>query len=316
MEGADMSEQKQILHCTDTLKPLDVLQQRTIITGTLQCKTGLRIGSAKDSSGVRSDLPVLRDANQLPYIPGSSFKGVLRSTVEALVRATHLDPQRTWKVNEAPPSLWCCNPLEDAAGKEKEEVRGFDEACLSRRWRKKLLAYGPHRDPRNPEELKLEVVLSHSCTVCQIFGNCEMASRAFIADMALSNSDGLPHPVEQRDGVAIDRDLLTARAKAKFDFEVVPAGARFDFEIILDNATRLHHGLIVAGLSAISEGHARIGGFGSRGLGRVAIVNTACTQQTAKDILTGIKARPLEWKDVEEMGQKALQQQMKESCHA
>ncbi len=64
------------------------LQKYVTISGTLTCKSGLRVGGSKDDIEIGGmDNPVIRDPlNKQPYIPGSSLKGVLRSGVEMLLR--------------------------------------------------------------------------------------------------------------------------------------------------------------------------------------------------------------------------------------
>jgi CRISPR-associated protein Csm3 len=54
------------------------------ITGTLICKTGLRIGGSKDEISIgEMDNPIIRHPiTRQPYIPGSSIKGKLRSLCE------------------------------------------------------------------------------------------------------------------------------------------------------------------------------------------------------------------------------------------
>ncbi len=54
------------------------------LTGTLVCRTGLRIGGSKEDIEIGGmDNPILRDPlSKLPYIPGSSLKGKLRSALE------------------------------------------------------------------------------------------------------------------------------------------------------------------------------------------------------------------------------------------
>src|SRR6266404_3940519 len=47
---------------------------KLILAGELHCETGLHIGGA--------DNPVVKDAFGLPYIPGSSLRGKLRSLLE------------------------------------------------------------------------------------------------------------------------------------------------------------------------------------------------------------------------------------------
>jgi CRISPR-associated protein Csm3 len=54
------------------------------IQGTLTCKSGLRIGGSKEEMEIGGmDNPVIRHPlTKLPYIPGSSLKGKLRSLLE------------------------------------------------------------------------------------------------------------------------------------------------------------------------------------------------------------------------------------------
>jgi CRISPR-associated protein Csm3 len=54
------------------------------ITGTLTCKSGLRIGGSKEDVGIgEMDNPIIRHPlTKHPYIPGSSLKGKLRSLSE------------------------------------------------------------------------------------------------------------------------------------------------------------------------------------------------------------------------------------------
>lgn len=60
------------------------LKKYITITGTLTCKSGLRVGGSKDVVEIGGmDNPVIRHPlTKLPYIPGSSLKGKLRSLLE------------------------------------------------------------------------------------------------------------------------------------------------------------------------------------------------------------------------------------------
>ena len=55
-----------------------------VINGIILCKTGLHIGGSGDNIDIGgSDNPVIRDSvTGLPYIPGSSIKGKLRTLIE------------------------------------------------------------------------------------------------------------------------------------------------------------------------------------------------------------------------------------------
>lgn len=60
------------------------LKKYVVISGKLRCKTGLRIGGTKEELEIGGmDNPIIRDpVDKLPYVPGSSLKGKLRSLLE------------------------------------------------------------------------------------------------------------------------------------------------------------------------------------------------------------------------------------------
>src|SRR5438093_2804863 len=56
---------------------------KLLLEGELHCETGLHVGAGKGSLEIgSSDNPVIKDAFGLPYIPGSSLRGRLRSLLE------------------------------------------------------------------------------------------------------------------------------------------------------------------------------------------------------------------------------------------
>src|SRR4029078_5539526 len=56
---------------------------KLILAGEVHCETGLHIGAGKGSLEIGgADNPVVKDAFGLPYIPGSSLRGKLRSLLE------------------------------------------------------------------------------------------------------------------------------------------------------------------------------------------------------------------------------------------
>ena len=57
--------------------------QRYLFQADLTLKTGLHIGGGRATFSP-SDSPVIRTPDGKPFIPGSSFKGAFRSTVEKL----------------------------------------------------------------------------------------------------------------------------------------------------------------------------------------------------------------------------------------
>ena len=56
---------------------------KLILEGEISCHTGLHIGAGKGSLEIGgADNPVVKDAFGIPYIPGSSLRGRLRSLLE------------------------------------------------------------------------------------------------------------------------------------------------------------------------------------------------------------------------------------------
>ena len=69
------------------------LTSYSTVTGTILCESGLRIGGSKDSLEIgTTDNPIIRHpVSSLPYIPGSSLKGKMRSLLE--IKAGSINPK-------------------------------------------------------------------------------------------------------------------------------------------------------------------------------------------------------------------------------
>ena len=210
-------------------------QSRLNLEGTVETLTAIRIGAGRSTSPISSDLPVVRDAANHPYIPGSSFKGVLRSYVESVLRSI------------ANHRHIVCNPTNN------------DEQCITREEMK------PLREKRNDQ-----LILEKTCWACQLFGSLWYASKLQIRDLHVQ-PDSWFDQYQQRDGVAIDRDTETASDGKLYDYEVVPAGVVFNFQAIVDNAEDWQLGMLYLGLSAFEKGELTIGGGSSRGLGVIEL---------------------------------------------
>ena len=213
----------------------DKFQSRLNLKGKVETLTAIRIGAGRSTSPISSDLPVVRDAANRPYIPGSSFKGVLRSYVESLMRSL-TDYKHV-----------VCNPTDG------------NEQCITREDMESL------RKKRDDQE-----ILNQTCWVCQLFGSPWYASKLQIRDLHVKPELWF-NQYQQRDGVAIDRDTETASTGKLYDYEVVPAGILFDFQAIVDNAKEWQLGMLYVGLSAFEKGELTIGGGSSRGLGVIKL---------------------------------------------
>jgi CRISPR-associated RAMP protein (TIGR02581 family) len=187
---------------------------------------------------------------QLPFIPGSSFKGALRSTIEKLVPS--LPPEA---------DLSSCGLIEPFDDEEKQQ--SGKPLCPTVRQRD--ITQARRERPGEVEKIRAQV-LEELCNTCQLFGSPFAAARVNISDLYMSSKDwnGV---IQIRDGVAIDRDSEKAKDRLKYDFEVVPASATFDLNITLENATNEDLQLLCMGLSEFVHGFGFIGGKRSRGLG-------------------------------------------------
>ncbi len=236
----------------------DALVERLCLRGSLVTRTGLRVGSGGSGESDAVDLPVLRDALRYPMIPGSSIKGVLRSTVESLLRGANRDRAT---------HVWACDPLLERTDRER--------AC------------GYHKSGEKPS-----ADTSGYCAACRLFGSRRVASHVRFTDALIPKENRSGRiPVETRDGVAIDRDLRVAYGVAKYDFEVVSPGTQFDLEVFIENPEEWLMGLLIVGFEQIAEGFSALGGFTSRGLGRVEIAWSEMGRVNATDLLAG---KPME----------------------
>ena len=218
----------------------DTLHNRLQISGKIIFNAGFHVGARSGGfDPLACDNPVLRDHAGLPYIPGSSIRGVFRSRVESILRAIGGDAIR------------CCDPLADPC-LNGDKIRTLREAAAE---------HGSERD-----SFMADAVYDASCGICRVFGNSFLASRVAFRDSQLDPDTASLHS-EVRDGVAIDRDSETASKSKKFDFEVVNRDAEFPFAVSADNLDDIAYGLLCLGLREFVDGHCCLGGLKSRGLG-------------------------------------------------
>lgn len=248
----------------------DTFQSRLTVEGYLVTESALRVGTGRVSALTGSELPVIRDARGHPFIPGSSFKGALRSYLESLVRG--MAPQSVNLKHLA------CDPTsddEDGLCLDAKEMRALKEK------------YG------DDDAGLAQAVAERLCLVCRTFGSSWLASPVRVCDLPVVADEWFDQ-FQVRDGVAIDRDKGTAADGQLYNYEVVPAGTRFELHITAENLTDWQRGLMWLGLRALKRGDVALGGFTSRGLGwvrlddpRVRLVEGA---QALIDLIGGAEA--------------------------
>ena len=228
------------------------LRNRYLFKGRLVMRTAFHIGGGKGTLS-SSQSPVVLTPEELPFIPGSSFKGALRSIVEKLVPTL---PEKA--------GLFSCGLVELSDEEQLKERLDTEQICSTTR--PKYYTNKRRNNPSKDKEINQEAI-DKLCHTCLLFGSPYTASRININDLYIFQEDEWKGIVELRDGVAIDRDSEKAIDGRKYDFEVVPASAAFDLEITLENVTIQDLQLISLGLSEYVSGLGVIGGKRSRGLG-------------------------------------------------
>lgn len=222
---------------------LKTLKEKIVIRGTLEPLTPLHIGWQRSFDPASSDAPVIKDPRGNPFIPGSSFKGIVRSFVEGFLDGAVEDSKKDLKP---------CFITDDNPCIKKEDLEQYD-----------------HFD--DAKERKMTHILKQACPVCRIFGGAYMGSKLKIKDMRVKQEEWHEAFLRIRDGIIIDRESRTTKDKGKYDFETVSPDVAFDMEIIGDNLEEHEKGLLFIAFDLISQGYGSLGGNVSRGTGRIKI---------------------------------------------
>lgn len=235
------------------MKTFETFRNRLEIIGTLTTVTALRIGAGRSSEPIGSDLPVIKDALGRPLIPGSSFKGALRSRLESFLRGIWgSDPKLV--ANPANEDEWSIPS--SRLNQIKEELNNE-------------LKTEPNKYQPKDEELTRRII-NETDLISSLFGSPWFASKFQVRDLTVSKENWFGQ-YQERDGVAIDRDTETAADKKLYDFQVVPAGTPFEFRAVVENAENWELGLLTIGLHQFENQQIPLGGGRSRGLGVVEL---------------------------------------------
>ncbi len=212
--------------------------RKYVFTGKLELNSAMHIGGEKINLR-GTDSPVVLTPEGNPFIPGSSFKGVFRSTVEKLVGAI--------------PNQTTCF-LSEGGNCPTADQDNFNNRRRNKNW----------------SEAKLAKILdAELCDTCKLFGSPFSASKIFFGDLYV---DEWAEATQVRHGVAIDRDSERARDQLLYDYEVVPVGSTFKMEIVLEKPSDIDLSLACVGLNEFASGMAGIGGMRSRGLGICQVI--------------------------------------------
>lgn len=208
------------------------LVNRFYFTGNIILENDLHIGSGKGNG--RTDALFIRDCNGVPFIPGSSLRGSLRSTIERIASSMGMNPCLLITGNQ-------CISTSDEIKKKFNDIK------------------------KDPSKIGPFITKdANVCPICQLFGSTFASSKVKISDLPIQR----PYYSQIRDCVAIDRDTETAKDGAKFDFETVDKESIFQFELIGENLEPRDMRLLAVGIKEMVSGNFWLGGNTSRGLGR------------------------------------------------
>ena len=238
-------------------------KNKYILTGKIVVLNALHIGSGKEKDD--RDAPFISlDDDKNFYIPGSTFRGYLSTKLERF-----LDSGNGFKIknngeelNEADVKLIFgytnLDKLETKINdKDNEEDRKLKEnnRKIQDRIIRKLNA-------KNLDEVK------------------SLAGRIHISDMPVLKDV----KYVTRDGIKIDRNTGATEKRAKFDYDVVPAGTEFDLNIELENIENYQLDLIGLALNDILKDNGDLfGGKTSRGIGKCRLKDLRMKYVTSDD---------------------------------
>ena len=233
-----------------TLKPEFEFIGKYIITADIKLKTGLHIGGTEEGFDIGGiDNPVIKDkVSGLPYIPGSSLKGKMRSLLEWAYNKVRIDPVTEKDENEKEKiKNWtgklCNNPKEPIGivfGVPAEDHKG-DVPGPTRLTVRDVYPFEDKDNPENDQKTKWEKAMGDNIYT------------------------------EAKTENAIDR--LTSAANPR-SMERVPAGSVFQAEFIYDVYKKgdvQNLKLLFEGMMLLEDSY--LGGGGTRGSGKVEFVN-------------------------------------------
>lgn len=230
----------------DRERSLERVTGRWAFRGVLEAASGLHIGAGM-GNGLATDSAIVRTSDGRPYLPATTIKGALRTSVDRLGAVVGAERGIT-SCGLSPREEHCPSPAGSSAYQAitsaLREFRGTQ---------------------REREEQLLLLLEERLCSTCRLFGSPWLAGRLYFSD-AMPAGDG-DVPIEIRDGVGIDRDSGVARDLSHYSYEALPSSLRFDFQLKAENLDETDQALLAMAFGEWQRGAVRLGGGAGRGLG-------------------------------------------------
>ena len=238
---------------------------KLVLEGEITCHTGLHIGAGKGSLEIGgADNPVVKDAFGIPYIPGSSLRGRLRSLLEQTMGLA------------VPSELVYLSKRRGQEVRIHQSERPDDEICI---------LFG--RNSGRMERVAGESTESSAATPARLtIYDAPLVVDSITPQMRENLDDEL---TEVKSENAVDR--ITSQANPR-TLERVPSGARFRFRMVLDvlcEEDKPLLGRVAEGLRLLEDD--ALGGGGNRGNGRVAFSNLSLTWRSKDYYAKGAEER-------------------------
>ncbi|QOJ78808.1 CRISPR-associated RAMP protein [Infirmifilum lucidum] len=213
----------------------DVVKRRVTVSATLVAESPLRVGSGQGETDPASPAKLqLLKLNGVPVIPGSSWKGLFRSTGERVARGR---------------GLRVCSGLSK-------------ENCVREGIKDELQEY--LKEGEFWEALAL--AWDKLCLNCKLFGTMSVRSQLTFKDSVLKGAR-----TGVRTIVAISRTEGAVARGALATVEYVEPGAEIPLEVLGTNLPNYALGYLVLILRELHTGGTQVGGFKSRGFGFVRV---------------------------------------------
>jgi len=241
------------------------------IEGKLIAREPLRIGAGKGAKlGSLIDLPLLRvylpGKGEVPFIPGSSLKGLFRAYFDTVIRSLS--------------GYTCAGSGGSTCMTQQVNFHGEIDKLerIARRLSRRM-------DFNNLVQLLWE----NLCLPCKVFGSQSYKSKIVFYDSYPTKDVR----VGVKTGIAIDRRTGTAMHRALYQVEYVEPGSEFSFHVKLLDVPNYVLGLFAQGLFELNAGRLKIGGFKTRGFGWVELGDLKITIVFYGDVGGGISDNKL-----------------------
>ncbi|MHA1250703.1 MAG: type III CRISPR-associated RAMP protein Csx7 [Candidatus Helarchaeota archaeon] len=218
----------------------DIFLRSLKIKGEIITKSRIHIGSTRDIVAFeRADSllsKIFFQGQDLPYIPGSSLKGIFRTVSENIL---------------------------ESIGFNVCELNDRESSCF--KTGQDILVYAQAGDNK-----KILEELNNFCFACKIFGGTNYNSHIIFSDANPLNINSVATGIAP--GIAINRMDGTAIQGGLFHYEYILPGSKFSFQIIIKNLPNFLIGLIFKVLHLINKNIVLIGGKKRAGLGEISIL--------------------------------------------